>query len=565
MPEETASSSGESDAGLWQVKLLYFLNSASSACFFRYDTVFYYYIGLSPGQIGIIKATQPLVGFCGNIFWTRLADVTGMFKGLLLITNVIAVCLWCTLLLPFVHDKFWKILVLVVVASFINAAFGPICDTIVLHAVSKSTSSESYGQQRMWAAVGWGSFAFATGFLLDRVGVPVMFEGYVAGQAAVLALLWFGFQSAETNGPSGGHAVAPLGDEETDDVSKTWRPDLSSAVSALDVDGKIEEEGEGGGNGSVSVRRERPAMRVEGDLRESLLASDDESGEGEGRYAEEGRGAEGLTDEEKRLGEGGLFSFPVVWLCLNMIIFGCAMALVEQFLFIYLLHEFRDADDTLLGVVILTMTIFEIPMFYFEDNLMRALGHRGVLTLAHLTYAIRLVYYTAIPRSNGWLVLVVEPFHGVTYAAMWSASVRYGQMLAPKGKEATVQGLVSGTYTGLGMGLGSLWGGMLWDRFGPNWTFRVTAVAVVGWSLIFNLFFNCGRERDRREGDVRCHGGRRWPPWWCVVCSCGCGGVFDCLGVRGSRGGSWWGWWGEVVSEDVDRERGQIQSPRSRD
>ena len=50
-----------------------------------------------------------------------------------------------------------------------------------------------------------------------------------------------------------------------------------------------------------------------------------------------------------------------------------------------------------------------------------------------------MVAYTLF--SDPWMILLVEPLHGVTYALLQLSSVLYAAKLAPKGLETTTQGL----------------------------------------------------------------------------------------------------------------------------
>ena len=45
-----------------------------------------------------------------------------------------------------------------------------------------------------------------------------------------------------------------------------------------------------------------------------------------------------------------------------------------------------------------------------------------------------------------WLVLLVEPLHGLTFAGVWTATVEYARRLAKTGTEAKMQALISGTW-----------------------------------------------------------------------------------------------------------------------
>ena len=125
--------------------------------------------------------------------------------------------------------------------------------------------------------------------------------------------------------------------------------------------------------------------------------------------------------------------------------------------------------------------LFEIPLFFFTTPLMRVchifcdtcmqacvtvtpvavlgytplcpcfsieavfsvqrVGVTGLLTLSMCAYFTRLVGYTYI--VNPWLILFLEPLHGVTYACLWTAGVSYMAEIAPKGLETTAQGILN--------------------------------------------------------------------------------------------------------------------------
>merc|ERR1712039_550036 len=88
-----------------------------------------------------------------------------------------------------------------------------------------------------------------------------------------------------------------------------------------------------------------------------------------------------------------------------------------------------------------------------------------------------------------WLVLLVEPLHGITFAAMWSASVEYGQRIAPPGGLARMQALVNGLYYQIAMGTGSMfWGALVPDApqgLGFIHSFQLDAVMVLAWGAVW--------------------------------------------------------------------------------
>ena len=83
--------------------------------------------------------------------------------------------------------------------------------------------------------------------------------------------------------------------------------------------------------------------------------------------------------------------------------------------------------------------------------IIKHVGAVPCLYMAMLAVALRFLGYSLL--SNPWVVLVIEPLHGVTFGIMWAAASTYAAMIAPPGMSATIQGLVSGVHFGIGVSL----------------------------------------------------------------------------------------------------------------
>ena len=79
-------------------------------------------------------------------------------------------------------------------------------------------------------------------------------------------------------------------------------------------------------------------------------------------------------------------------------------------------------------------------------------------------------------------MLAIEPCHGVTFACAWCAIIEFAATHAPKGLEATTQGVFSGVFNGFGSALGAIVGGWLYEVYGPRLMFRVAAALLtISW------------------------------------------------------------------------------------
>jgi MFS family permease len=205
----------------------------------------------------------------------------------------------------------------------------------------------------------------------------------------------------------------------------------------------------------------------------------------------------------------------VIFFFITVFIQGTASGLIYSFLLVYLEKDL-GGSHLLLGLSIAATCSTEIIFFFFSDWIFRKVTVKGVIYMGIGTMAVRLVCYSFL--TDPWWVFPMEFLHGITFAGMWSAGVQYGQEVAPPGLGATVQGMLSGVWGGLGVGVGSLVSGVLWKNLGPVLTFRVVAVWVFFGFLIFlasdlylRRFHKSGIDSSKietlSEGDIEANAG----------------------------------------------------------
>ncbi|CAE7423874.1 cscB [Symbiodinium natans] len=200
-------------------------------------------------------------------------------------------------------------------------------------------------------------------------------------------------------------------------------------------------------------------------------------------------------------------NFDVLWFFANLIVYGLAMSVVESFLLVFLNEDFENPPKLLLGASTTVMCFFEVPVFKYIDAVWARKKERltSVLMACKLVLAFRCFCYTLLPPSQPWLVLLIEPLHGFTFAAMWSATVEYGQRIAPPGCVARMQALVNGIYYQIAMGIGTaMWGPLAMQPpqgLGFQTCFRLDAAGIILWGLIWQAgIFLRGRRQARSAG-----------------------------------------------------------------
>ncbi len=156
------------------------------------------------------------------------------------------------------------------------------------------------------------------------------------------------------------------------------------------------------------------------------------------------------------------------------------MAVVESLVFLF--FTFLGGSNTMCGMTVALTVLCEIPIFFLAPQLLQRMSCEALLVLAACSYIIRVVGYSLIPTGHVFLVLLLEPLHGITYACFQTSTVHFvaTSRHMPKGSEASGQGLL-GVFKGLGSVVGLLLGGVLEQSLGPRIMYRIfAAIASVG-------------------------------------------------------------------------------------
>ena len=98
------------------------------------------------------------------------------------------------------------------------------------------------------------------------------------------------------------------------------------------------------------------------------------------------------------------------------------------------------------------------------------------------SYIVRVVGYSFIPQQHPFLVLFLEPLHGVTIGFAITSSVAFADKWVPAGYESSGQGLMS-MIGSLGQGTGLFIGGFLEGRM----LYRVLASIVALGSVFLGM------------------------------------------------------------------------------
>jgi PPP family 3-phenylpropionic acid transporter len=129
-----------------------------------------------------------------------------------------------------------------------------------------------------------------------------------------------------------------------------------------------------------------------------------------------------------------------------------------------------------------------LVFFLLGPVLLQWLGPRGAMILAALAAAVRWVVIGA--TNEVWLVALIEPLHGLSFALLHLACMRLIVDSVPASLAATAQAMYGTVAIGLTTALLTLVSGVLYGRFGAGgfWVMSGLALAAlpVAWSLRYD-------------------------------------------------------------------------------
>ncbi|CAM9304592.1 unnamed protein product [Chrysoparadoxa australica] len=403
-------------------KALYFLSYATVGAVSPYLSVFLSnVIGLPSSKLGAIGAVTPIMAIFSTPQWGSFADRTGKHETIMVVNHIVSVALRSMMLaVAFAWKEQASILAPLVVAlsAFFMAPMFSILDDVTFqmarngHAVD-SEAGGSWAKLRLFGSLGYGVGAKVTGSLIGSFGYGVSFA-VSAALAVPTAALMLAFR---TNTKVLALAQA-LQDGGKGDIKGKGRVGVSSSDAAAGV---TEEHG------------------AKAPLLQALQACTHQS-----------------------------FLGKAIWV--SILVCGMSYGFLEVFLFP--LMSQRSIRSTVMGNVRLVNAVMALPFYYWAGPIINTIGVAGGILGALLAYAFRLVFHSCCDPSKAGLIIAVECLYGITGGLMWSSAASFAQAQAAPGTTASMMGLLNAAHFGIGMGLGSYFGGIAAHRAGSIKAFQ---------------------------------------------------------------------------------------------
>jgi PPP family 3-phenylpropionic acid transporter len=150
-------------------------------------------------------------------------------------------------------------------------------------------------------------------------------------------------------------------------------------------------------------------------------------------------------------------------------------------------------DNFFIGISWSIAVAAEIIAMLFSERLFSRFRYASVLSFSFVVAALRWGGLWVIDSATG--ILLLQLTHAVTYAAFHMASILYMDALAPAGTKTVSQAVNNAVTYGLGLMVGFLISGALYEHIGSNALFAFSGAVALAGGLLFQGFEN----RRRKE------------------------------------------------------------------
>ncbi|XP_023238118.1 major facilitator superfamily domain-containing protein 6-like isoform X2 [Centruroides sculpturatus] len=115
--------------------------------------------------------------------------------------------------------------------------------------------------------------------------------------------------------------------------------------------------------------------------------------------------------------------------------------------------------------------ISDIPFMLISGWIIKRIGRDNSMSLAFISLSVW--FLTASYIYEPWWILLAYMVQGPSFGLFYAVMTSYGKLTAAPGTEATMQTVLGAVFNGLGVGVGSLLGGIGFDKYSGRMTYRI--------------------------------------------------------------------------------------------
>ena len=189
--------------------------------------------------------------------------------------------------------------------------------------------------------------------------------------------------------------------------------------------------------------------------------------------------------------------YDVLFFYLTVLVSGLEYSQFTSFLFVYLKE--MDAPSSLLTLSIVFSNVVSFVCLAHTHAIIKVMGGTWrTIAFTFLAYFVR--YFGISLIRNPWLVLIFQPFHGITATLFMASGMLHLRDTSPLQVLTTLVSIFNGMHFGLGTFIGSSISGVVYEHYGGRVLFRSTALLSVGWFCVLVMYILFKENLLRRKG-----------------------------------------------------------------
>ena len=134
---------------------------------------------------------------------------------------------------------------------------------------------------------------------------------------------------------------------------------------------------------------------------------------------------------------------------------------------------YLGAPHKLIGINTIVGSIIESLGLFISGLFVKRFGEMPCFFAMFASYSVRFMAYSMLTESTVWFTVALELTEFFCFSFVMTALTRFAAGVAPPGCAATTQAIISSCYYGIGLGLGFLSSGGVFQALGGMVTFRI--------------------------------------------------------------------------------------------
>ncbi|CAG8444115.1 4446_t:CDS:10 [Acaulospora morrowiae] len=389
---------------------------------------------ISKPLVGILTSIDPFVEIASSGSWSVIADRSKAYRKIMVSCVILGTVAFGTIPVVGKFIGFPGLIASFFVYAIFKGGVTPLVDNMTLNILHRNGEPRAYGRQRLMGTISCGISTAILGFIIDKTSFYILFVDVGLFMSLFLIVIL---------------CINP-GD---------FRMGHTAPVPLQPEGGNVE-------------RTAVEQIRVEEESPDVLA-----------------------TDLPFMKAFRRLFSPSFIFFLFIIFLMTTIKQAASSFLFVYL-SEYFHASTRLMGLSTFTGITLEVIFLFFAQPIMLFVGPKAMIVLGGLCSTLRVALYGFIgTKMSPWLSLPIETLQGIEFALIKTSSLVIVSQLSQPQLRATAIGLLTSTRN-LGIGLGSIVGGVLYGIFGAikmfqylTWMGILTVALYIGGSLLKYRFF----------------------------------------------------------------------------